>query len=387
MAKKILFCLYGLGIGGIEKCLVNLINTLPVDQYQVDLLLMNPEEALKPEIKREVRYLDALRYVANTTDTMDMIRRNGGIMKHPGVVARYCAFRIAVKLRRSAWKVFHSLPEVYDIAVAYSQNDYSPYYVIDKVRAKRKILWYHNGAYEGSPRKYLRDKKYYPAFDYVVAVSSDCKKMLQERFELPDNQLIVLRNICDTAAVKEYARAFTPANFESDAVHIVTVGRMTAEKGADLAVEACRILCAEGRKICWHWIGDGNRSNDVRKKVKQLGLIDSFILEGNQTNPYPFVYSADIYAQTSYYEAYSTTVTEAKVLCRPIVTTDVGGMRDQLTDGVNAFIVPVDAEALAAAIRTLMDHVNLRWDFSEKLRIEYVDTNDALNAYEATVFS
>ena len=387
MAKKILFCVYGLGIGGIEKCLVNLINTLPVDQYQVDLLLMNPEEALKPEIKREVRYLDALRYVANTTDTMDMIRRNGGIMKHPGVVARYCAFRIAVKLRRSAWKVFHSLPEVYDIAVAYSQNDYSPYYVIDKVRAKRKILWYHNGAYGGSPRKYLRDKKYYPAFDYVVAVSSDCKKMLQERFELPDNQLIVLRNICDTAAVKEYARAFTPANFESDAVHIVTVGRMTAEKGADLAVEACRILCTEGRKICWHWIGDGNRSNDVRKKVKQLGLIDSFILEGNQTNPYPFVYSADIYAQTSYYEAYSTTVTEAKVLCRPIVTTDVGGMRDQLTDGVNAFIVPVDAEALAAAIRTLMDHVNLRWDFSEKLRIEYVDTNDALNAYEATVFS
>ena len=387
MAKKILFCVYGLGIGGIEKCLVNLINTLPVDQYQVDLLLMNPEEALKPEIKREVRYLDALRYVANTTDTMDMIRRKGGIIKHPGVVARYCAFRIAVKLRRSAWKVFHSLPEVYDIAVAYSQNDYSPYYVIDKVRAKRKILWYHNGAYGGSPRKYLRDKKYYPAFDYVVAVSSDCKKMLQERFELPDNQLIVLRNICDTAAVKEYARAFTPANFESDAVHIVTVGRMTAEKGADLAVEACRILCAEGRKICWHWIGDGNRSNDVRKKVKQLGLIDSFILEGNQTNPYPFVYSADIYAQTSYYEAYSTTVTEAKVLCRPIVTTDVGGMRDQLTDGVNAFIVPVDAEALAAAIRTLMDHVNLRWDFSEKLRIEYVDTTDALNAYEATVFS
>ena len=387
MAKKILFCVYGLGIGGIEKCLVNLINTLSVDQYQVDLLLMNPEEALKPEIKREVRYLDALRYVANTTDTMDMIRRNGGIIKHPGVVARYCAFRIAVKLRRSAWKVFHSLPEVYDIAVAYSQNDYSPYYVIDKVRAKRKILWYHNGAYEGSPRKYLRDKKYYPAFDYVVAVSSDCKKMLQERFELPDNQLIVLRNICDTAAVKEYARAFTPANFESDAVHIVTVGRMTAEKGADLAVEACRILCAEGRKICWHWIGDGNRSNDVRKKVKQLGLIDNFILEGNQTNPYPFVYSADIYAQTSYYEAYSTTVTEAKVLCRPIVTTDVGGMRDQLTDGVNAFIVPVDAEALAAAIRTLMDHVNLRWDFSEKLRIEYVDTTDALNAYEATVFS
>lgn len=387
MAKKILFCVYGLGIGGIEKCLVNLINALPENQYQVDILLMNPEETLKPEIKREVRYLDALRYVVNTTDTMDQVRRNGGIIKHAGAVARYGAFRIAVKLQCSAWKLFRSLPEAYDIAVAYSQNDYSPYYVIDKVRAKRKILWYHNGAYEGSPRKYLRDKKYYPAFDYVVAVSSDCKKMLQKRFELPDNQLIVLRNICDTAAVKAYAQAFTPTNFESDAVHIVTVGRMTAEKGADLAVAACRILCAEGKNIRWHWVGDGNQSSAVRKKVEQLGLTDNFILEGNRTNPYPFVYSADIYAQTSYYEAYSTTVTEAKVLCRPIVTTDVGGMRDQLKDGVNAFIVPVDAEALATSIRTLMDNANLRRDFSEKLRIEYVDTTDVLDAYEATVFS
>lgn len=387
MAKKILFCVYGLGIGGIEKCLVNLINALPENQYQVDILLMNPEETLKPEIKREVRYLDALRYVVNTTDTMDQVRRNGGIIKHAGVVARYGAFRIAVKLRRSAWKLFRSLPEAYDIAVAYSQNDYSPYYVIDKVRAKRKILWYHNGAYEGSPRKYLRDKKYYPAFDYVVAVSSDCKKILQKRFELPDNQLIVLRNICDTAAVKAYAQAFTPTNFESDAVHIVTVGRMTAEKGADLAVAACRILCAEGKNIRWHWVGDGNQSSAVRKKVEQLGLTDNFILEGNRTNPYPFVYSADIYAQTSYYEAYSTTVTEAKVLCRPIVTTDVGGMRDQLKDGVNAFIVPVDAEALATSIRTLIDNADLRRDFSEKLRIEYVDTTDVLDAYEATVFS
>ena len=43
MKKSLLFVCYGLGIGGIEKCLVNLINALPEACYDVDLLVMNPE--------------------------------------------------------------------------------------------------------------------------------------------------------------------------------------------------------------------------------------------------------------------------------------------------------------------------------------------------------
>ena len=45
--KKILFVCYGLGIGGIEKCMVNLINVLPEDKFDIDILLMNPEYDLE----------------------------------------------------------------------------------------------------------------------------------------------------------------------------------------------------------------------------------------------------------------------------------------------------------------------------------------------------
>ncbi|MBD9116934.1 MAG: glycosyltransferase [Clostridiales bacterium] len=167
----------------------------------------------------------------------------------------------------------------------------------------------------------------------------------------------------------------------------MTVGRMTKEKGADLALEACRRLRAEGRKIIWHWVGDGNRAADIRKQADALGLSDSFLPEGNQENPYPFILAGDIYVQPSYYEAYSTTVTEAKVLHRPMVVTDVGGMRDQLVSGQNALIVPVDAAAIADAVRILLDDAAMRETFSKALEEEAYDAQATLKTYEASVFS
>ena len=72
--KNLLFACYGLGIGGIERCLVNLINILPEAEFDVDLLVMNPEYALKDQIRRKVNFLDAFSYIYNTEFTMQEIR-------------------------------------------------------------------------------------------------------------------------------------------------------------------------------------------------------------------------------------------------------------------------------------------------------------------------
>ena len=82
MKKSLLFVCYGLGIGGIEKCLVNLINALPEACYDVDLLVMNPEYAMMPQIRRNVTFLDAFQYTLNTEFTMQEIRKRGGILRH-----------------------------------------------------------------------------------------------------------------------------------------------------------------------------------------------------------------------------------------------------------------------------------------------------------------
>lgn len=385
--KKVLFVCYGLGIGGIEKCLVNLINTMPEQEYSVDLLLLNPEYELKSGIKRHVKYLEFLDYAMNTTDTIKEIQKHGGIAKNLLTVCRYCAFRVAVKLEMDSWKLFRSIETAYDIAVAYSHHDYSPYYVIDKVKAKRKVLWYHNGAYEESGKRAQLDQKYYPRFDTVVAVSNDCAKVLKRTFPFQDKQLIVLRNICDADEIIRKSKESLTDIFGEKALHIVTVGRLTKEKGAEIALDVCATLASEGRNFIWHWIGDGNQHEFIQSEIENRDLKGYFRLEGNKVNPYPYMNAADLYVQPSFYEAYSTTITEAMILCKPIITTDVGGMRDQLRNLETGIIVPIDVSSLTDAIRGLIDNKERRMQLSMQLMQERYDTRKCLDDYWKTVFS
>lgn len=385
--KNILFVCYGLGLGGIEKCLVNLVNYLPVSKFNIDILLMNPEYELKNDIINNVNFLDSYEFVMNTTDTMNEIKERGGVIKNFRKFISYCCFRFDVKLKKQkVWKHFRPLPKKYDVAIAYSQNDYSPYYVIDKVIADRKVLWYHNGAYEKVGQAFEIDRYYYSLFDYIVAVSNDCANVLNRKFEFGSNKVIVLRNICDIENILNKSDAFVPNKYKINAIHITTVGRLTKEKGADLAFNTCKLLRENDYNVVWHWVGDGNQRDKLIDLIAQHGYDDIFILEGNQDNPYPYIKNTDIYVQTSYYEAYSTTITEAKVLQKPIVTTDVGGMRDQIVDGENGLLSKIDSNDLYRKIAMIIDKRNLLQLFKNNLCINNVDNDISLKRYYDTIF-
>lgn len=384
--KNLLFVCYGLGIGGIEKCLVNLLNALPEEKYDVDLLVMNPEYAMAGQIRRSVNRLDPFVYTLNTEITMQEMGNHGGLWKNRQKLLPYFDHRVRIKLGLPLWTTFREIEKNYDVAIAYSQNGLAPYYVIDKTRAKRKVLWYHNGAYTQVGKQYKLDRQYYPRFDHVVAVSRDCARVLLEKFPMLEEKLLVLRNFCDSEDIRQKSQAFQPESFQKPGTHIVTVGRLSREKGADLALAACRQLLDEGRNVVWHWVGDGPIGPEIKKLRAQYGLQDAFFLEGNQDNPYPFIASADIYVQPSLYEAYSTTVTEAKILQKPMVVTDVGGMRDQLEDGVTGCIVPIDADAIAKAIQHLLDHGEVPQAMKRELEKERYQQETVLDQYEQTVF-
>lgn len=385
--KQLLFVCYGLGIGGIEKCLVNLLNVLPEEKYDVDLMLMSPQYAMQPQIRRKVHIYNEFDYILYSGGAMDELRRRGGILRNWTKLLPYVCFRYLDQHGGTGYKLYKKLPKAYDIAVCYSQNGYTPYYVIDKVRAKKKVLWYHNGAYEAGEAEQKKHRKYFPQFDSIVAVSQDCAAVLKEKIPYVKEKILVLRNICDRESILKSAEEFVPEGFEEEKLHIVTVGRLTREKGALLAVEACAQLREKGHSVCWHWVGDGDHAQEIRERIRQLGLESCFQLEGNQNNPYPYLKAADLYVQPSFYEAYSTTVTEAKILGKPMVVTDVGGMRDQLKDGKNAFIVPVDAGAIGDGAACLLKDGAMRAAFAENLVQEGYDSSAYLEEYLQTVLS
>lgn len=380
--KKILFVCYGLGIGGIERCLVNLINELDSNLYDIALLLLNPEYELLDEIKKEVILLDTFKYSMDTENTYKYYQQEKNILKKINKVYKYILFRLINKYGQKPWKVFNKVEKKYDIAISYSQNGLTPYYVIDNVNATRKYLWYHNGDYEGTGKKYKLDLEYYSKFDNVVAVSSDCQKKLGQYFSNIKDKIIVMNNIVDTERIINLANSDETIEINKDSFSILTVGRLTKEKGAELAVKVCKKLVDNGFDIKWYWVGDGNQADYIKELIKKLGLENVIYLLGNKKNPYVYMKQCDLYVQPSKYEAYCTTTNEARILNKPVVTTDVGGMRDQFIDKETALIVNGEVNDLYKAIKSLIEDDKYRQKLMLNLRQKNYEFNDYIKQYE-----
>ena len=361
MKINILISCYGLGIGGIEKCLVNMVNSLDSSKYNVDILLMSEENALREQIFRPVTFLPSYDYIYTTLESKKDVLSNGTI--------RYFIFRLLNKCGYFPWKIFKKIRKKYDIAIAYSQQDFSPFYIIDKVKAGKKILWYHNGTYNKNKKAYRIDQKYYKKFDNIVAVSKSCKSNLAQNFPELQNKIVVLYNLIDANQIVKLSMQSVESNlFPSDKTSLLTVGRMSSEKGTDIAVDVCYQLCQKGYNIVWYWVGDGNQKSSIIKKIKALKLENNFYLLGNQLNPYKFMQKCDIYVQPSRYEAYCTTTNEAKLLSKTIVASRVGGMDEQIVNGQTGYLVEGTVDALEKQIEELLKHPEKREHVETHLR-------------------
>lgn len=380
--KKILFVCYGLGIGGIERCLVNLINELDSNLYDIDLLLLNPEYDLLDEITNEVTLLDTFKYSMNTENTYNHYKQEKNVLKRINKISRYIIFRLINKYGQKPWKIFNKVEKQYDIAISYSQNGLTPYYVIDKVNATRKYLWYHNGDYEGTGKKYKLDLEYYSKFDNVVAVSTDCQKKLSQYFSDMQDKIIVMNNIVDTERIINLANPDADIEIDKNSFSILTVGRLTKEKGGELAVNVCKKLVDSGFNIKWYWVGDGNQFGFLKELVNKLELGDVFYLLGNKKNPYVYMNQCDLYVQPSKYEAYCTTTNEARILNKPIITTDVGGMRDQFIDKETALIVNGEVDDIYKAVKSLIEDDKYRQKLILNLKQKNYEFDGYIKQYE-----
>lgn len=89
-------------------------------------------------------------------------------------------------------------------------------------------------------------------------------------------------------------------------------------------------------------------------------------------NPYPYFKNCDIYVQTSKHEGYCTTITEAKVFYRPIVTTDVAGVREQIRDGVSGDISKISVNSVDENLKRLIKDKKRQEQYIEELKKEVI---------------
>ncbi|CAM3892650.1 glycosyltransferase [Alkalicoccus chagannorensis] len=376
--KRILFVLSSMRLGGVEKSFLALLASFPREGWQVDVLLLEKTGELLEELPSWVRVLEAPWYEAMKRPLLAPPRQVVQQDLRMGRIKQALTFSAGTLIstyssdRTFFYRMlFSGVPELeedYDTVVAYQgPTDILDYYVAKKVNARRKIGWVHFdvGSFPVNRRLYQR---LYAEYDHIFVVSRQAERHLIATLKTPEleKKTSVFYTPLPAEQIRRQAeeKGFSG---EKQGMRLVTVGRLSEEKGPYLALEAAAQLKKEGIAFCWYWVGDGPERDKVEEEVRSRGLADCFQLLGRQKNPYPFVGASDIYIQPSLHEGFCLTLAEAKLLGRPIVTTDFTGAAEQIRSYFDGVVVRKEPRELSSAIRMLIDNPRQRERLSEQV--------------------
>ena len=389
--KRILFVIPSMRIGGAEKSLANLLNLIDLNEYDIDLLMFKPEGDLLQQIPSGIHILktDPSLFYAYKCDK-NVFSCKAGIRSEilrifsTGV----CKILYGNCARQKRWTKFYKglLPKLdseYDVAIGYLEGDAS-YYVIDKVNAKRKILWVHSN-FDNIKKNEDASvyKEYFCEADKVVSISDKCVQVLQDNYPDMKNKFVFLPNLTSSVVLKNTAKAAIDEKFLKDIFNIVSVGRLTEAKGFDMAIDALKIL--KERKVPVHWwiVGDGELRECLEKQVRNNGVEQYLTFLGSKSNPYPYMNNADLIVQTSRWEGKSVVLDEAKILGKPILATAYATVKDQVINGKEGVIVEMNAEAIALEIEHLIkDKSTLNSIQQYLMNHDYGNQNEIIKYYE-----
>ena len=389
--RKILFVIPSMRIGGAEKSLVNLLNLIDLNEYDVNLLMFKPEGDLLQQIPSGVHILEtepslfyAYKCDKNVFSHKSGIRSEMLRIFSTGI----CKILYGDCARQKRWTKFYKalLPKLdseYDVAIGYLEGDAS-YYVIDKVNAKRKILWVHSNFDNIKKNEDVSVyKEYFREADKVVSISDKCVQVLQDNYPDMRNKFVFLPNLTSSVVLKNTAKAAIDEKFLKDIFNIVSVGRLTEAKGFDMAIDALKIL--KERKVPVHWwiVGDGELRECLEKQVRSNGVEQYLTFLGSKSNPYPYMNNADLIVQTSRWEGKSVVLDEAKILGKPILATAYATVKDQVINGKEGVIVEMNAEAIALEIEHLIkDKSTLKSIQQYLMNHDYGNQNEIIKYYE-----
>lgn len=375
MKKQLLFVINSLDCGGAEKSLISLLSLIDYSRYSIDLLMFNPSGMFMDLLPEQVHILSQPLFFAFLEQSI--IKQ---ITKPNWLAARYY---LSAKLRINAkrghtlhdtqvfWQCcgssIVSLGKHYDAAVAWGQGN-PTHYVAEKVRANIKVAWI-NADYEAVGHNKEFDYRYYKSFQWIVSVSDQLNEKMRSVFPEFKDCMKVVYDTLNTALVQEMAEL--EVDFRPDKeITIVTAGRLVKQKGYDIATVACKILKEQGLLFHWYIVGDGSERLNIEKDIANYDISDCMTLLGAKSNPYPYINAADIYVQTSRFEGYCLTLAEARMLNKPIVTTNFDVVYNQMIHGKNGLVVPMEPKAVADGIMRLVNDQQLRNSLIEFLKTE-----------------
>lgn len=340
MKKRVAFYIESMVVGGAEKVLIDLVNNLNPDKYEITVITLFKRSVysdycfqFEEEFKHHVQY----KYLIDNTNRL-----------------RYRLFNYFYA-HIPKWKMYRYLiKDEYDVEVAFYEG-WPTEFVSFSSQNSYKIAWLHTNQqrlYQNLTTSQMEEKqRIYHSFDQVIGVSEAVCQSFKVIFPKTEPQCIynpLQDELIYTKAQKEKVN-------REEVIQFVTVGRLIAVKGYERLISALAKCKQEGYSFGLWMIGEGENREQLKEMVERYHLEQEIQFLGQKANPYPYVKAADCLICSSYAEGLSTVVIEAIILGKPVITTDCSGMQEIFGTLECGSICENSEEGLQKAIRKVLE--------------------------------
>ena len=314
---KILVLHGHLSMGGEERVLLNVLRNLVELNYDVDLLITwNHKEnnLFENEIPKKVNY----------EFLFDSYNGKNKLIKE--------IYRIRAKttyLKKIEKKIKN---EKYDIIIDYSSNLLK----YDNFDIKIPVFaWIHFSLTFGEKLTLEKTKKYkkqYKKYSKIFAITRIMKEEFINNVGIDEKKVELVYNPIDLKLIEKKSENIEK-KYENylKQDYFLQVSRLTQQKQPEHLVDIYYKLKQAGIKEKLYFIGDGEKKEIIKQKIKEYNLENDIILLGQIENPYPFFKNAKLFVHTAKYEGLTTVLLESLALGTPVVSYDCPtGPRDIL---------------------------------------------------------
>ena len=348
MRKKLLFFITSLAGGGAEKVLVNMVNHMDKEKYDITVLTLFDYGVNRKFLSNEIKY----RYVFKR-----LIRGN----------------TLWLKLFSPSFLYKRMIKENYDIVVSYFQSPTTRIVAGCTNENTKLVQWVHNefhdrnvivACYKNASECVALQK----TFDANVYVANTVKNIYLQIFpEVKSQRNEVLYNIVESDVIRKKAtESVANESLYKNQFTLISVGRMVPQKAFDRLIRIVGKLVEDGFDIKLLLLGSGELEDKHKALTSNLKIDKNVEFLGYQENPYKYVEKADLFVCSSLHEGFSTAVTEALIVGTPVITTMCSGMSELLGDSEYGVIVDNDEGALYDGIRKLLENPELLKEMKTK---------------------
>ena len=239
--KELLIMAKSLGGGGSEVALIELINALPEELYNITLVLLDSDNEYAYRLKKKVNIVQLTFNCSFAKSLVSMYAFPAKVLKKLSVNSFIPYYDF---ISNCVTNVFE---KTYDVAIDfYGYGSFVTAFLATKIQAKKKATWIH----DEKPYWMKSVQKYLCEYDKIYGVSQAVVDAFCREYPHYKDKAAVFYNVIDIEEIKRKSEQDEVIPFK-DSFNIVTVGRLTEQKGYDIAIKAASIL--KKRKINFVW--------------------------------------------------------------------------------------------------------------------------------------